>query len=174
MSDAVNATPVAWLALLVLPRRDDRRRPARRQRQAHMDVRTAGVWSAIWIAVSILFGAGLWAVAGGDAGETYFAGYVMEKALSLDNVFVFTLIFGALAVPRDEQPRVLLYGILVALVLRARVHLRGGRGARGVLVGRVPVRGAAGLDGLADPALRRGARRGREVRRPRPAAVARA
>ena len=54
-----------------------------------------------------------------EAGEAYFAGYVMEKALSLDNVFVFTLIFAALAVPRDEQPRVLLWGILIALVLRA-------------------------------------------------------
>ena len=119
MSDAVNATPVAWVALLVLLAAmivvDLRVGSGKR----HMDVRTAGVWSAIWIAVSILFGAGLWAVAGGDAGETYFAGYVMEKALSLDNVFVFTLIFAALAVPRDEQPRVLLYGILIALVLRA-------------------------------------------------------
>ena len=67
----------------------------------------------------MLFGAGLWVVAGGEAGESYFAGYVMEKALSLDNVFVFTLIFAALAVPRDEQPRVLLWGILIALALRA-------------------------------------------------------
>src|SRR3712207_6030597 len=85
----------------------------------HMDVRTAAIWSAIWVALSIAFGAGLWALAGSAAGEAYFAGYVMEKALSLDNVFVFTLIFAALAVPRDEQPRVLLWGILIALVLRA-------------------------------------------------------
>jgi tellurite resistance protein TerC len=86
--------------------------------QKHMTVRTAALWSGIWIALSVGFGAGLWALEGGAAGEAYFAGYVMEKALSLDNVFVFTLIFGALAVPRDEQPRVLLYGILIALVLR--------------------------------------------------------
>jgi tellurite resistance protein TerC len=57
--------------------------------------------------------------AGGDAGEAYLAGYVMERALSLDNVFVFTLIFAALAVPREEQPRLLMYGILAALGLRA-------------------------------------------------------
>jgi tellurite resistance protein TerC len=87
--------------------------------QKHMTVRTAALWSAIWVGLSVAFGAGLWVQEGGEAGEAFFAGYVMEKALSLDNVFVFTLIFGALAVPRDEQPRVLLWGILIALVLRA-------------------------------------------------------
>lgn len=86
--------------------------------QHHMTVRTAALWSGIWVALSIAFGAGLWAVEGSATGGTFFAGYVMEKALSLDNVFVFTLIFGALAVPRDEQPRVLLWGILIALALR--------------------------------------------------------
>jgi tellurite resistance protein TerC len=84
----------------------------------HMDVRTAAIWSGIWIGISVLFGVGLLVVADGEAGQTFFAGYAMEKALSLDNVFVFTLIFAALAVPRDEQPRVLLWGILIALVLR--------------------------------------------------------
>ncbi len=84
-----------------------------------MTLRRAAVWSAVWIALAVLFGAGLWAFEGAEAGRSYFAGYVMEKALSLDNVFVFTLIFAALAVPREEQPRVLLWGILIALVLRA-------------------------------------------------------
>jgi tellurite resistance protein TerC len=84
-----------------------------------MTVRTAAIWSAIWVTLALLFGAGLWAVEGAAAGEAYLAGYVMEKALSLDNVFVFTLIFAALAVPREAQPRVLLWGILIALVLRA-------------------------------------------------------
>jgi tellurite resistance protein TerC len=119
LSDTVAAAPTAWLVLLaflaVMISVDLLVGSARR----HMDVRTAAIWSAIWIALSLAFGAGLWALEGADAGESYFAGYVMEKALSLDNVFVFTLIFGALAVPRDEQPRVLLWGILIALVLRA-------------------------------------------------------
>ena len=83
-----------------------------------MTVRRAATWSGVWLGLAVAFGAGLWAFAGGAAGETYFAGYVMEKALSLDNVFVFTLIFAALAVPREEQPRLLLYGILAALVMR--------------------------------------------------------
>jgi tellurite resistance protein TerC len=85
----------------------------------HMTVRTAAIWSGIWISLAVAFGAGLWILEGSEPGEAYFAGYVMEKALSLDNVFVFTLIFSALAVPREEQPRVLLWGILIALVLRA-------------------------------------------------------
>jgi tellurite resistance protein TerC len=83
-----------------------------------MTVRTAAVWSGIWVGLAVAFGAGLWVLEGAAAGEAYFSGYVMEKALSLDNVFVFTLIFAALAVPREEQPRVLLWGILIALVLR--------------------------------------------------------
>jgi tellurite resistance protein TerC len=116
--DTVSAGPLAWGALLallaVMILVDLKVGSARR----HMDVRTAAIWSAVWVGMSVLFGGGLWLAEGGEAGEAYFAGYVMEKALSLDNVFVFTLIFGALAVPRDEQPRVLLWGILIALVLR--------------------------------------------------------
>ena len=98
--------------------------------QKHMTVRTAALWSAIWVGLSVAFGAGLWAIGGGEAGESFFAGYVMEKALSLDNVFVFTLIFAALAVPRDEQPRVLLWGILIALGLRALFFLVAGAVSR--------------------------------------------
>ncbi len=119
MSDQIVAGPLAWgglLAFLVLMIVVDLRVGSA---QRHMTVRTAAVWSAIWVALAMVFGAGLWVLAGAGSGEAYFAGYVMEKALSLDNVFVFTLIFSALAVPRDEQPRILLWGILIALVLRA-------------------------------------------------------
>jgi tellurite resistance protein TerC len=119
MSAQIAAGPLAWSALLAFLVAmivvDLRVGSARR----HVTVRAAAVWSGVWIALAVSFGAGLWAIAGREAGEAYYAGYVMEKALSLDNVFVFTLIFAALAVPRDEQPRVLLWGILVALVLRA-------------------------------------------------------
>jgi tellurite resistance protein TerC len=83
-----------------------------------MTTKRAATWSVIWLGLALAFGAGLWVFAGGEAGESYIAGYVMEKALSLDNVFVFTLIFAALAVPKEQQPRLLLYGILAALVLR--------------------------------------------------------
>jgi tellurite resistance protein TerC len=119
LSAQIAAGPLAWGALLafliVMIVVDLKVGSAQRQ----MTVRTAAIWSGIWVALSVAFGAGLWAFAGAEAGESYFAGYVMEKALSLDNVFVFTLIFAALAVPREAQPRVLLWGILIALVLRA-------------------------------------------------------
>ena len=119
MSAHIAAGPLAWGALLaflaVMVVVDLKVGSAQR----NMTVRTAAIWSAIWIALAIAFGGGLWLLEGAEAGESYYAGYVMEKALSLDNVFVFTLIFAALAVPRSEQPRVLLWGILIALALRA-------------------------------------------------------
>lgn len=118
-TSAVNADLTVWgglLAVLAVMIVIDLRVGSAR---AGLTVRTAAVWSAIWVGLSVVFGAVLWASAGAEAGESYFAGYVMEKALSLDNVFVFTLIFAALAVPRDQQARLLLYGILIALVLRA-------------------------------------------------------
>ena len=119
MSDPIAAGLLAWsglLAVLAIVVVVDLKVGSA---QRHMTTRTAAVWSAIWVSLALAFGAGLWAFGSAEAGESYFAGYVMEKALSLDNVFVFTLIFAALAVPRDEQPRVLLWGILIALVLRA-------------------------------------------------------
>jgi tellurite resistance protein TerC len=118
LSEVVAAGPLAWGALLgflVLMIVVDLRVGSAQRR---MTVRTAAVWSGIWVGLAVAFGAGLWVLEGAAAGEAYFSGYVMEKALSLDNVFVFTLIFAALAVPREEQPRVLLWGILIALVLR--------------------------------------------------------
>jgi tellurite resistance protein TerC len=118
LSQSIAAGPLAWgglLAFLIFMIVVDLRVGSA---QRSMTVRTAAIWSVVWIALAIVFGAGLWLLEGAEAGESYFAGYVMEKALSLDNVFVFTLIFSALAVPREEQPRVLLWGILIALVLR--------------------------------------------------------
>jgi tellurite resistance protein TerC len=119
MDSSIDVGPLAWaglLAFLVAMTVVDLRVGSARR---HMTVRVAALWSGIWIGLALAFGTGLLLLEGSEAGEAYFAGYVMEKALSLDNVFVFTLIFAALGVPRDEQPRVLLWGILIALVLRA-------------------------------------------------------
>src|SRR5688572_33215182 len=83
-----------------------------------MSTREAAMASAAWVAVSFLFAAVL--LAGGrseDAGA-YLAGYLVEKSLSLDNVFVFLLVFSAFAVPVAERHRLLTYGIVGALVLR--------------------------------------------------------
>ena len=89
-------------------------------RDAHaVSVREASITSAFWIALGIAFGVGLWIVAGGDRGGEYFAGYLIEKALAVDNIFVFAVILGAFAIPPKQQHRVLFFGVLGALVLRA-------------------------------------------------------
>ena len=81
-------------------------------------LRGAAGWSALWMAVGVAFGLVVLAVGGGAAAGSYWAGFLMEKALSLDNVFVIAVLIGSFAVPRDKQPDVLTFGIVVALVLR--------------------------------------------------------
>jgi tellurite resistance protein TerC len=78
----------------------------------------AAAWSVCWIALASLFGAGVYMFMGRDAGLEYFAGYLIEKALSVDNIFVFVLIFSFFRVPSRYQHRVLFWGILGALVMR--------------------------------------------------------
>ncbi len=80
--------------------------------------REAAVWSGIWIAAGLLFGVILWVWQGGDVAGTYYAGYLMEKALSVDNVFIFALIFSYFAVPAAYQHKVLFWGVIGALVFR--------------------------------------------------------
>jgi len=82
-------------------------------------LRASAVWSVAWLAVALLFGVGLWAWKGGDPGSQYFAGYLLERSLSLDNIFVFAVILAYFAVPGEEvQGKVLAWGIILALVLR--------------------------------------------------------
>jgi len=83
-----------------------------------VSVREAALWSIGWLAVSLAFGAALWVWHGAQAGSEYLAGFVLERSLSLDNIFVFAVIFAYFAVPLAVQPRVLSYGIALALVLR--------------------------------------------------------
>ena len=78
----------------------------------------AAALSAAWIAVSVAFGAVLGVTNGRDAAEQFFTGYVLEKLLSVDNIFVFAVLLAAFAVPRDAQRRVLSFGVLGALVMR--------------------------------------------------------
>jgi tellurite resistance protein TerC len=88
-------------------------------REAHeVRSREAAVWSAVWVALALLFGAGVYRFMGRDAGLEYFAGYMIEKALSVDNIFVFVLIFSYFRVPARYQHRVLFWGILGALLMR--------------------------------------------------------
>jgi tellurite resistance protein TerC len=95
------------------------------RREHVVSVREAAVWSAIWVSLGLGFGAVVWSVYGAQAGGEYFAGYLIEKSLAVDNVFVFALIFSYFAVPRQYQHRVLFYGVLGALVFRA-IFIAGG------------------------------------------------
>lgn len=89
-------------------------------RRAHeVPPREAGVWSAIWIAIGLGFGGVLWAWAGSATAQTYLAGYLIEKSLSVDNIFLFAAIFSAFAIPARYQHRVLMFGIIGALGMRA-------------------------------------------------------
>ncbi len=80
--------------------------------------RESAIWSAVYIGLALLFGVGLWVVAGAQSGAEYFAGYVTEKSLSVDNLFVFLIIMTKFRVPKEYQQKVLLVGVAIALVLR--------------------------------------------------------
>ena len=113
---AFNAFVVAMLAvdLLVF------------HKEAHeVRAREAAAWSLVWIALALLFGAGVYRFMGRDAGLEYFTGYLIEKALSVDNIFVFVLIFSAFRVPARYQHRVLFWGILGALLMRGSMIAAG-------------------------------------------------
>jgi tellurite resistance protein TerC len=88
-------------------------------RKAHkMAIREATFWSAVWIALALAFGYFIWHWHGPQRGLEYFTGYVIEKALSIDNLFVFLVVFRAFQVDETVQHRVLEWGILGALVMR--------------------------------------------------------
>jgi tellurite resistance protein TerC len=84
-----------------------------------ISLREAGVWSTVWVVIGLGFGGLIWAWAGGGPAQAYLAGYLIEKSLSVDNIFLFAAIFSAFAVPARYQHRVLMFGIIGALVLRA-------------------------------------------------------
>ncbi|MCW2613713.1 MAG: TerC family integral rane protein, partial [Frankiales bacterium] len=113
------ATPTMWiatvaavLALLVLDF-------ALTRKPHKVSMREAVGWSVFYVALPLAFGAYIWADFGAPTGVQYLTGYLVEKSLSVDNLFVFMLLLSAFAVPVELQQRVLLYGIAGALVLRA-------------------------------------------------------
>ncbi len=87
--------------------------------------REALAWTGVWVGVALAFGALVWWRFGPTTGVEYLTGYLIEKSLSVDNLFVFVIIFGSLAIPPAYQHRVLFWGILTALVLRVAMILGG-------------------------------------------------
>ncbi len=103
-------------------------------KKAHkVGVREAAIWSLVWVSMALLFNAGLWWYLSGTAGPEiadrkaleFLTGYLIEKSLSVDNVFIFLLIFSSFHVAAEFQRRVLIYGVLGAIVLRAVMILAG-------------------------------------------------
>ena len=88
-------------------------------RTAHViGVREAAAWSVVWVTLGVAFGVLVWMLWGAEFGQQYFAGYLIEKSLAVDNVFVWAIIFAAFSVPREYQHRVLFFGVLGALIFR--------------------------------------------------------
>ncbi|MDO7882625.1 TerC family protein [Salinibacterium soli] len=88
-------------------------------RKAHViGLREAAGWSIFWVLSGITFGAIIWMLFGAEFGQQYFAGFVIEKSLAVDNVFVWAIIFASFGVPAQYQHRVLFLGVLGALVFR--------------------------------------------------------
>ena len=112
------ATPTLWFAtiagVVVLLALDF----VLTRRPHEVSMKEALGWSAFYIALPLAFGGFVWSQFGADRGLEYLTGYLVEKSLSVDNLFVFMLLLAAFAVPRALQQRVLLYGIIGALVLR--------------------------------------------------------
>ncbi len=104
---------VAGVGLLVAVDAWQARRPH------EVQFREALTWSLVYVGVAVLFGAALAVFAGGKPATAYFAGYLVEKSLSVDNLFVFAVILAQFAVPARNQQRVLLIGVVGALALRA-------------------------------------------------------
>ncbi len=89
-------------------------------RKAHVvTFRESMAWTGVWVSLALLFNLGIWHFMGPQKGLEFFTGYVIEKSLSVDNVFVFALLFSYFAVPALYQHKVLFWGILGALVMRA-------------------------------------------------------
>ncbi|MBC7685923.1 MAG: hypothetical protein H7176_11930, partial [Bdellovibrionales bacterium] len=102
--------------------------------KAHkVSVKEAAIWSLVWVSLALLFNGGLWWYLNSTVGSQiadqkaleFFSGYLIEKTLSIDNVFVFLLIFTAFQVPQQFQRRVLIYGVLGAIIMRAIMILAG-------------------------------------------------
>src|SRR5512146_1785886 len=95
------------------------------RRARAVSLREASAWSAVWIAAGLGFGGLVWAWDGSGTAQDYLAGYLIEKSLSVDNIFLFAAIFSAFAIPARYQHRVLMFGIIGALLMRAAFSAAG-------------------------------------------------
>lgn len=106
------ATLIVLIAVLMLDLAIIARRPH------EPSIRESSLWVGFYVTLALLFGAGVWATAGGTAAGEFYAGWITEYSLSVDNLFVFVIIMSRFAVPRAYQQTVLMIGIVLALILR--------------------------------------------------------
>jgi tellurite resistance protein TerC len=122
----LSATPLAWIGFTVFVLAMLALDLGVFQRKTHVpSVKEASAWVGVWLTLACLFGIGLSIVRGPEPALQYFAGYLIEYSLSMDNIFVFVLIFSRFAVPAAYQHRVLFWGIVGALVMRAAMIVAG-------------------------------------------------
>jgi tellurite resistance protein TerC len=96
------------------------------RRPHEVGLKEAAAWSAVWVTLALAFNAGVYAWFGPERALEFTAGYLIEKALAVDNLFVFVVVFSAFAVPAVHQHKILFWGVLGALVMRAAFILAGG------------------------------------------------
>ncbi|MGZ8470955.1 MAG: TerC/Alx family metal homeostasis membrane protein, partial [Gemmatirosa sp.] len=95
-------------------------------RKAHaVTTKEAGIWTAVWVSMAVLFGGGIYLTMGPQPALEFAAGYLVEEALSVDNLFVFILVFSYFRVPEELRHRVLFWGIIGALVMRGAMIFAG-------------------------------------------------
>jgi tellurite resistance protein TerC len=121
------ATPAVWLGFTVLVIAVLVIDLGIFNRKAHVvKPREALVWTAVWVALALSFDVFVWRRFGATAAEEFITGYAIEKALSIDNLFVIYAVFGAFSIPAVHQHRVLFWGIIGAVVMRAIMVFAGG------------------------------------------------
>ena len=117
--------------------------------------RESTLWVVFYVTLALIFAGIMWIIAGPEYAGQFVAGWLTEYSLSIDNLFVFVLIMSQFAVPRRYQQEVLMVGIIIALILRGRVHPRRRRRHRAVQLGVLHLRRLPGVDGVAAGVPRR-------------------
>ncbi len=121
----MNVSSTAWIALIVFVTAMLLIDLLLHRNHKEISFKEAAFWSSIWIVCGLLVDGVVWYFSGTDFALQYFSGYFIEKSLAIDNVFVWGLLFSALAVPTRYQHRVLFFGVVGALVMRAAMIFAG-------------------------------------------------
>lgn len=115
----MNVTPTAWIALIITIAVMLIIDLTAKRKKTEIEFKSALIWSIVWVLCGIALGGVIWYFSGSEYAIQYYSGYLIEKSLAIDNVFVWGLLFSAFAIPQKYQHRVLFLGVIGALVMRA-------------------------------------------------------